>query len=95
MQFEASLGTNSASFCSKISLVAGPQCSNYMKTDELAEEHKLIREEALRVFDGMANFGSTRSISKSKRDLMAKIDDDYEVYGKLNDSRNPLLGLEM
>lgn len=75
--------------------VAGPQCSNYMKTDELAEEHKLIMSEALEVFDSIANFGSTRSINKSKRDLLAKIEDDYEVYGKLNDSRNPLLGLEI
>ena len=66
-----------------------------MRTDELADEHKQIMSEALEVFDSIANFGSTRSINKSKRDLLAKIEDDYEVYGKLNDSRNPLLGMEM
>lgn len=65
-----------------------------MKPDELNEEHKFVLSEALEVFDSIANFGSTRSISKSKRDLLAKIESDFEVYGKLNDSRNPLLGLE-
>lgn len=75
--------------------VAGPQCSNYLKSEELAEEHRLVMMQSLEVFDSIANFGSKRSIEKSKRNLMAKIDDDFEVYGKLNDSRNPLLGMEI
>jgi len=75
--------------------VAGPQCSNYLKSEELKEEHKLVMMQALEKFDSIANFGSKRSIDKSKRNLTAQIDDDYEVYGKLNDSRNPLLGMEI
>ena len=75
--------------------VAGPQCSNYVRTEELAEEHKQNVTRSLEVFASIANFGSKRSIDQSKRDLMQKIGSDYEVYAKLNDGRNPLLGMEM
>ena len=51
--------------------------------------------QSLEVFDSIANFGSKRNIEKSKRNLLAQIDDDYKIYDELNKSRNPLLGLEV
>ena len=75
--------------------VAGPQCSNHVKPEVLAEEHKQVVARSMEVFSSIANFGSKRSIEKSKRNLMEKIDSDYVVYAKLNDSRNPFLNMEM
>lgn len=75
--------------------VAGPQCSNHVKPEVLAEEHKQVLAQSMEVFNSIANFGSKRSIEKSKRNLMEKIDSDFVVYEKLNDSRNPFLNMEM
>lgn len=75
--------------------IAGPQCSNYMKSEELKEDHRRYFHEAMEVFESVANFGSKKTIEKSKRDLMDRIDREYETYQKLNESRNPLLGLEL
>lgn len=75
--------------------VAGPQCSNYVRSEELINEHKENVARTLEVFSSIANFGSKRSIDDSKRNLMQKIGSDFEVYEKLNDGRNPLLGMEI
>lgn len=75
--------------------VAGPQCSNHVKPEVLVEEHKQVLAQSMEVFNSIANFGSKRSIEKSKRNLMEKIDSDFVVYEKLNDSRNPFLNMEM
>ena len=75
--------------------VAGPQASNYVKEDELAEDHKQFVSRSLDKFNSIATFGSKSSIEKSKRDLLGKIDKDFEMYKSLNNGRNPLLGLEL
>merc|ERR1712151_487350 len=84
-----------ASYKETMDRVAGPYCSNYLKPEELQEKHKFIKEEAVRVFRKLANFGSKKKINESKRNLMAKINNDYDMYEKLNQSRNPLAGFEI
>ena len=75
--------------------IAGPKCSNYVKADELASEHENHVKQSLAVFQSRANFGSETSINRSKRELLKKIKSDFEMYEKLNDSRNPVKDLEM
>jgi len=75
--------------------VAGPQAMNYVKNEELEDEHKQVVARSLEKFDSIANFGSKSKIDKSKRDLLSKIDSDFEMYKSLNDARNPWLGMEL
>uniref|UniRef100_A0A7S3L446 GB1/RHD3-type G domain-containing protein n=1 Tax=Amphora coffeiformis TaxID=265554 RepID=A0A7S3L446_9STRA len=75
--------------------VAGPQASNYMNSEELELEHAAAVRAATRIFDDMATFGSQTAIATSKRTLQDKIHKQYQVYESLNDSRNPLKGMEL
>mmetsp|Transcript_1037 Transcript_1037/g.1505 ORF Transcript_1037/g.1505 Transcript_1037/m.1505 type:complete len:537 (-) Transcript_1037:27-1637(-) len=73
--------------------VAGPHCSSYINPEDLEDAHKENLGASMRLFENMANFGNPNVISKSKRNLMAELDEKREVYEKLNDGRNPLSGL--
>ena len=46
------------------------------------------------VFDSIANFGSKSSIDTARETVLGHIDADLKVYKALNESRNPLAGLE-
>ena len=75
--------------------VAGPHCSNYLKPEELEEEHAAAVAASLRAFGDIANFGSEKAIAAAKRSLQEKIHESHEMYESLNDGRNPLKGIEL
>lgn len=77
-----------------MSRIAGPRCSNYVRPQELKEDHKRLVAKCLELFDNMATFGSKKSIEGARNTVIDQIHDDFEVYTSLNDSRNPLAGLE-
>jgi len=43
----------------------------------------------------MATFGPERGIVMARENTLRNIRDDFELYKKLNESRNPLAGLEI
>jgi len=75
--------------------IAGPKCTNYVKPDELKELHQEQLEESIEVFESIATFGSKRDIQAAKEKVLKEISESLEVYTSLNDSRNPLAGLEI
>lgn len=74
--------------------VAGPHCSNYVKPEELTDEHRQAMNKALDMFKSVANFGNQRSIDEAKLQFTNQVDGSFVVYTKLNEARNPLAGLE-
>jgi len=74
--------------------LAGIRCARYIQPDELQEKHDNFVSQSESLFDGMANFGSGNGITKAKLKMRECINDHYELYNKLNESRNPLAGLE-
>lgn len=77
-----------------MSRIAGPRCSNYVRPQELQEDHKMLFAKALETFDTMATFGSKKAIEGARKTVIDQIQDDFETYQSLNESRNPLAGLE-
>ena len=69
--------------------IAGHNCSNYVEEEKLKEDHMHHRREALEVFEFIANFGSKKSIEKSKENLKVKIEDSFEKYRTMNKGRKP------
>jgi atlastin len=74
--------------------IAGPKCSNYIKPNELKDDHKNLFAKSLHIFDSMATFGNKKSIEEAREGVVRQMQEDYEVYESLNTSRNPLAGLE-
>ncbi len=83
-----------AQYKDTMSRIAGPKCSNYIRPQELKEDHKMLLAKVLLLFDTMATFGSKKAIEGARKTVIDQIHDDFEVYCSLNDSRNPLAGLE-
>ena len=77
-----------------MTVVAGPQASDYHRPDDLMTKHQEAYEKAMLEFDERANFGSRKAIIDAKEKVVQKIAKDYEVFVSLNDGRNPLLGFE-
>jgi len=75
--------------------LAGPTVTTYVKQDELNEIHSTLREQALKVFDKRANFGNSKAIQQSRRQVVQDIDENWELFAKLNEGRNPLAGFEV
>lgn len=75
--------------------VCGPKCSNYVKPEELEEEHTRARTKALKEFRSIATFGSRASVSKAEEKVVETIDRQWELYQTLNSQRDPLMGLGM
>lgn len=75
--------------------IAGPKCSNFIKAQELKDDHKQLLAKSLQLFDTMANFGSKMQIQGARQTVIDQIHDDFEVYQSLNEGRNPLAGLEV
>jgi atlastin len=73
---------------------AGARCSDYLNPSELEQKHKILCKECLELFDDIANFGNMESIRKSRNEVIKNMEESFEMYSKLNDSRNPLLGIE-
>ena len=74
--------------------IAGPKCSNYIRVDELKEDHTKLLARSLELFDSMATFGSKASIDGARETVINQIKDDFQVYQSLNAARNPLAGFE-
>jgi atlastin len=74
--------------------IAGPYCSNYIKPEVLEEDHRLVMEQCVDLFESVASFGNQRGILEAREKLIAQVSDSYVVYTKLNEGRNPLAGFE-
>jgi len=74
--------------------IAGPKCSNFIRAEELNEDHRMLLAKSLQFFDEMATFGSKQSIEGARKTVIDQINDEFEVYQSLNAGRNPLAGLE-
>jgi len=75
--------------------LAGATVTRYVRQEDLESSHRNLMKEATNMFDDMANFGNSKAIEKSKGELMHEIFENYEVYCKLNEGRNPFSGLEI
>lgn len=75
--------------------VAGPHATNFMRLEELREEHALCRSKSVAVFDSMANFGNRKGIDSARDELIGEITTSLEIYESLNEGRNPLAGVEV
>jgi len=73
---------------------AGAKCSHYIQPEELKQDHRDLSHESERMFNEMANFGSGSAIEKARLKMMSTIDENFQLYNKLNESRNPLAGFE-
>jgi hypothetical protein len=69
--------------------------SNYLRPEELREEEHLCRLQSLRAFQEMATFGSQKAIAAAKEELSIEIANRFQMYQSLNESRNPLAGMEL
>lgn len=78
----------------KLDEIVGPRVSNYMDPNELEEFHQKMYQECISSFESIANFGSARAIQEAKNEVIKSIEESYDLYSKLNQSRNPLFGLE-
>eukprot|EP00934_Nitzschia_sp_Nitz4_P008245 Nitzschia sp. Nitz4//scaffold42_size132992//87720//89495//NITZ4_003408-RA/size132992-processed-gene-0.16-mRNA-1//1//CDS//3329551745//8235//frame0 len=84
-----------AKYKDTMSRIAGPKCSNYIRPKELKDDHIMMMAKSLQLFDSMATFGSKRAIEGARRTVVDQIHAEFEMYTSLNDSRNPLAGLEV
>jgi atlastin len=83
-----------ASYKETMDRVAGPHCDNYVKPEELKEEHRLAEAATMEIFESIATFGSKGSIKEARVKVEDQLASSFEVYDSLNNGRNPLLGLE-
>jgi atlastin len=74
--------------------IAGANCSTYHAPEELEEDHERALTDSLRMFDSVANFGNNTMIDEARKKLQSQNFSSFKMYRSLNDSRNPLLGLE-
>ncbi len=74
--------------------VAGTQQTNYMNPMLLGEFHRTVLTQSMRSFDEIACFGNKRAIEEARIKAIRSIEESFEVYTKLNESRNPLAGFE-
>ena len=79
----------------KMDRIAGPNVTSFLKADELEEMHKRAVQECLEHFEDIATFGPERGIEMARENTLRNIREDFELYKKLNESRNPLAGLEI
>jgi len=79
----------------KMDRIAGPNVSSFLKPDELEEMHRRAVQECLEHFEDIATFGPERGIETARENTLRSISEDFELYQKLNESRNPLAGLEI
>jgi atlastin len=83
-----------ASYKETMDRVAGPHCTNYIRPEEIKDEHEGAAAATMEIFESIANFGSKGSIKEARTKVEDQIASSFEVYESLNNGRNPLLGLE-
>ncbi len=74
--------------------IAGAAQTNYMSPVLLEEFHRTLVSQSMRTFDDIACFGNKRAIEEARSEVTKSIEENFEVYTKLNESRNPLAGIE-
>jgi atlastin len=75
--------------------IAGHKCSNFVQEEKLKEDHLHHKEEAFEVFESIANFGSKKSIDKSKKNLEDMVEESFAKYRYMNEARKPNWGPEL
>ena len=80
---------------SELDRKAGPSCTIYVPPEQVKELHVQHKQASLSLFDSMAKFGPKAKIEESKREVVSQISEQWTVYESLNESRNPLRGLEL
>mmetsp|Transcript_18930 Transcript_18930/g.34315 ORF Transcript_18930/g.34315 Transcript_18930/m.34315 type:complete len:601 (-) Transcript_18930:5607-7409(-) len=81
-----------AKYKTEMDHVAG---DSYVKEAELKDAHHKALLAAFQLFESIANFGNQERIDEAREMARHQIMDHYDVYTKLNDSRNPLAGFEI
>ena len=79
----------------KMDAIAGIRCSDYVSPDDLETFHQTFFKESMDIFAEIANFGSRKAIDNSKNTVEKAMQENFDLYSQLNDSRNPLLGIGM
>ena len=74
--------------------IVGARVSDYVAPTEVEAVHRAMFAECLEVFDGIATFGSLKGIEDARAEVVKVVNESFEMYTKLNDGRNPLLGFE-
>lgn len=82
-------------YTSYMNRIAGPNATNYMKQEEFQMEHERSVQRSIQLFHNMANFGSKKKIQVTREQLIRDISSSFETYKAMNDSRNPLAGVEV
>mmetsp|Transcript_20194 Transcript_20194/g.29737 ORF Transcript_20194/g.29737 Transcript_20194/m.29737 type:complete len:618 (+) Transcript_20194:325-2178(+) len=75
--------------------LAGVRCTSYVSPEEFEKDHKALATRSLEMFDEMANFGNRDDISEAREMVLRMVKENYEIYNKLNQGRNPLNGFEI
>ena len=74
--------------------ISGAKSKDYIAPNELEDTHRRLIKECSLMFDNIATFGNKKSIESTRNLMLRQLEDDFQIYAKLNDSRNPLLGIE-
>merc|ERR1712154_565625 len=74
--------------------IAGSKQTNFMKRAILEDFHNSTVSLSMRTFDDVAKFGNKKAIEKKRLETLEEIMKTFEMYTELNDSRNPLAGME-
>lgn len=75
--------------------IAGTTCTSYVAPEELKVDHRKCSDESLKLFRSVANFGSKKGIEEARHELLDEIHSSFSFYESLNESRNPLAGMEL
>jgi atlastin len=84
-----------AKYKQEMDRIAGPACTSYISPEELKVDHAKILQDCLRTFAAKANFGSKKNIAAARKELQQEIESFFTYYESLNESRNPLAGMEL
>jgi len=74
--------------------LAGARCVDYLNPEELEQSHRNLFEDCVGMFESIACFGNIATIQDAKNEMIRSMEENFEMYTKLNDSRNPLSGFE-
>lgn len=75
--------------------IAGTTCTSYVSPEELKRDHQKSVEASLKLFRSVANFGSQKGINDAKNEMLEEVHSAFTFYESLNESRNPLAGMEL
>jgi len=79
----------------KMDALVGVRCSDYVSPNELEAFHRTFVDESMKIFTEIANFGSRKAIDQSKIIVENTIQENFQLFSQLNESRNPLAGIGM